>query len=85
MIINTVYDPSDGDDEVVRRELGLSPAAARELRRRLDATNASIKEIAAGPGFLLADLERLFHGHGLTSSETFSSFTPISSQATPRG
>jgi lysophospholipase L1-like esterase len=71
VIINTVYDPSDGDNEVVRRELGLSLAAARELRRRLDATNAGIKEIAAGHGFLLADLQRLFHGHGLTSSESW--------------
>jgi lysophospholipase L1-like esterase len=69
VIINTVYDPSDGDDEVGRRELGLPITAVRELRRRLAETNAGIKALAATYGFLLADLEDLFGGHGLTSSD----------------
>jgi lysophospholipase L1-like esterase len=69
VIINTVYDPSDGDDEVGGRELGLPITAVRELRRRLAETNAGIKALAATYGFLLADLEDLFGGHGLTSSD----------------
>jgi lysophospholipase L1-like esterase len=69
VIFNTVYDPSDGDDQVGQRELGLSAAAVRELRRRLHATNAGIRELAARRGFRLADLEHLFHGHGVMSTQ----------------
>ncbi len=69
VIINTVYDPSDGDDEVGRRELGLSRLAAFELRRRLNALNRGIGRLARERGFLLADLERLFHGHGVASAD----------------
>jgi lysophospholipase L1-like esterase len=69
VIINTVYDPSDGDNEVGRRELGLSRLAAIELRRRLNTLNRGIGTLAAERGFLLADLERLFHGHGVASNE----------------
>jgi len=69
VIINTVYDPSDGEDEVGQRELGLPIPAVRELRRRLVETNAGIKALAATHGFLLADLEDLFGGHGLMSSD----------------
>jgi lysophospholipase L1-like esterase len=69
VVVNTVYDPSDGDNEVGRRELGLSRLAAIELRRRLNAVNGGIKKLAAERGFLLADLERLFLGHGVASSE----------------
>lgn len=35
VIANTVYDPSDGDNEVGRRELGLSRLAALELPPRV--------------------------------------------------
>jgi hypothetical protein len=38
-------------------------------RRRLNAVNRGIAQLAAERGFLLADLERLFHGHGLASNE----------------
>ena len=69
VIANTVYDPSDGDNEVGRRELGLSWLATLELRRRLNAVNGGIRALAAARGFLLADLEALFHGHGLASEE----------------
>ena len=69
VVINTVYDPSDGDNEVGRRELGLSRLAAIELRRRLNAVNSGIERLARTHGFLLADLERLFHGHGVASNE----------------
>jgi lysophospholipase L1-like esterase len=69
VVVNTVYDPSDGDNDVGRRELGLSRLAAMELRRRFNALNAGIGKLAADRGFLLADLERLFHGHGVASNE----------------
>ena len=69
VIVNTVYDPSDGDNEVGRRELGLSLLAAMELRRRLNAFNRGVRKLAAERRFLLADLERLFHGHGVASSD----------------
>ena len=69
VIVSTVYDPSDGDNEVGRRELGLPRFAALELRRRLNALNGGIKRLAAERGFVLADLERVFHGHGVASEE----------------
>jgi lysophospholipase L1-like esterase len=69
VIINTVYDPSDGDNNLGRRELVLSRLATIELRRRLNALNGGIAKLAHEYGFLLADLERLFHGHGLASDD----------------
>jgi lysophospholipase L1-like esterase len=69
VVINTVYDPSDGDNELGRRELGLSWLATIELRRRLNALNRGIKKLADEHGFLLGDLERLFHGHGVAANE----------------
>ena len=69
VIVNMVYDPSDGDNDVGRRELGLSRLATIALRRHLNALNRGIGGLAADRGFLLADLERLFHGHGVTSRE----------------
>jgi lysophospholipase L1-like esterase len=69
VVVNTIYDPSDGDNDVGRRELGLSRLAAIELRRRLNAVNAGIRKLAGEHGFLLADLEWLFHGHGVASNE----------------
>jgi lysophospholipase L1-like esterase len=69
VVVNTVYDPSDGDNDVGRRELGLSRLATIELRRRLNALNSGIARLAWERGLLLADLERLFHGHGIRSDE----------------
>ena len=69
VIVNTIYDPSDGDNDLGRRELGLSRLATIELRRRLNAVNGGIGKLAREFGFLLADLERLFHGHGVASDE----------------
>jgi lysophospholipase L1-like esterase len=71
VVINTIYDPSDGDNDLGRRELGLSRLATIELRRRLNALNRGIKRLADAHGFLLADLERLFHGHGVASNEAW--------------
>jgi hypothetical protein len=55
VVINTVYDPSDGDNDLGRHELGLSRLAAIELRRRLNAVNRG--------------LERLFRAHGVAANE----------------
>jgi len=68
-VINTIYDPSDGDNDIGRRELGLSRLATLELRRRLNAVNRGITKLANQHGFLLGDLERLFQGQGLASAE----------------
>jgi lysophospholipase L1-like esterase len=72
VVVNTIYDPSDGDNDVGRRELGLSRLATIELRRRLNAVNSGIAKLARDRGFLLADLERLFQGHGVASNEPWS-------------
>jgi hypothetical protein len=69
VVVNTIYDPSDGDNDVGRRELGLSWLGTIELRRRMNAVNSGIAKLARDRGFLLADLERLFHGHGVASDE----------------
>jgi hypothetical protein len=69
VVVNTIYDPSDGDNDVGRRELGLSRLATIALRRRLNAVNPRIEKLAREHGFLVADLERLFHGHGVASNE----------------
>jgi hypothetical protein len=45
VVVNTVYDPSDGDNSSGRRELGLSRLATVELRRRLNALNGGIAKL----------------------------------------
>jgi len=69
VVVNTIYDPSDGDNDAGRREMGLSRFAAIELRRRLNAVNGGIVKLARERGFLLADLEQLFHAHGVASND----------------
>jgi len=68
VLVNTVYDPSDGDD-ALGPELGLSQPETVELRRRLNTLNTGIAELAREWSFTLADLEQLFQGHGLKSTE----------------
>jgi hypothetical protein len=55
--------PSDAANSVSRGR------ATVELRRRLNALNGGIAKLARERGLLLADLERLCHGHGLASDE----------------
>jgi len=69
VIFNTIYDRSDGNCELGRRALGLSRLAAMELRRSLNAVNGGIRTVAAERVLLLADLEGLFHGHGIASGD----------------
>ena len=66
VIINTVYDPTDGDDN-----FAVSMGLPLELRQQYNRLNAGIREIAAQQGYLLADLEQLFHGHGVNASDTW--------------
>jgi len=61
-IINTIYDPTDGSD-IVAAAIGLPPS----MRGGFNALNAGIKEAANRYGFLLCDLEVLFHKHGVVS------------------
>ena len=65
VILNTVYDPTDGDDALGRELLGVP----EELRADFDAVNSAIAAIAEERRFLLADLEALFHGHGVASAD----------------
>lgn len=63
-ILNTVYDPSDGDDRHFE-EMGM-PAHARY---GLATFNEGVRRLAHERRALLCDLEPLFHGHGFWSSE----------------
>jgi lysophospholipase L1-like esterase len=66
VIFNTVYDPTDGDDSV-----GEASGFLPSIRDDYNELNAGIKAIAAEHGFLLADLEALFHGHGIQAADTW--------------
>jgi lysophospholipase L1-like esterase len=63
-ILNTIYDPTDGNDEHAL-EMSLTP----ESRDVLLATNECIRELGARRGMPVADLERLFRGHGFWSDD----------------
>ena len=62
VIVNTVYDPTDGDDSRIA-----SFGMATEARTAFNALNDGIRDLARRHGFLLADLEKLFQGHGAAS------------------
>ncbi len=64
VIVNTVYDPTDGDDSRIA-----SFGMAAEARTAFNALNDGIRALASRHGFLLADLETLFHGHGVASRQ----------------
>ncbi len=64
VILNTVYDPTDGDNALFA-QIGVPPPA----RQAFDALNKGIIALAQTHGFLLSDLETLFHGHGLRSQD----------------
>lgn len=65
VILNTVYDPTDGDDSLLV-QFGL--ADATPARATFNALNNGIRALAQEHGFLLSDLETLFHGHGAVSA-----------------
>ena len=62
VILNTVYDPTDGDNSRLSA-LGMDAAVAGQARMAFDAINNGIRALAKTHGFLLSDLETLFHGH----------------------
>jgi len=64
IVMNTVYDPTDGDDRYFE-EMGM-PAHAR---RGLTAFNDGVRRLARERKALLSDLEPLFHGHGFWSAD----------------
>ena len=66
VILNTVYDPTDGQDTLFA-QIGVPPPA----RQAFNALNGGIKSLAHTHGFLLSDLETLFHGHGLQSRDSW--------------
>ena len=64
VIVNTVYDPTDGDDTYAGT-IGLDVAN----RIRLAQLNAGIESIARSCGFDLLRIHELFRGHGEQSVE----------------
>jgi lysophospholipase L1-like esterase len=63
VLVSTVYDPSDGTNDIGTGRLDV---AARWLADYNDAVRRAVK---AASGMLLADLERHFRGHGVTAPE----------------
>ena len=70
VLVNTVYDPTDGDDTLLSA-FGMPLSAAKQARATFNALNNGLRELAARRGFLLSDLETLFHGHGATSADSW--------------
>jgi len=68
VIVNTVYDPTGGDDALLGA-FGMAPAIAKEARAAFNAINDGIRALAKQKGFLLADLGALFHGRGVASPD----------------
>lgn len=66
VIMNTVYDPTDGDNA-----LGAQIGISVEARQAFDTLNEGIKIIAREHGFLLADLQTLFRGHGINTRHSW--------------
>ena len=64
VLLNTVYDPTDGDDSRIAAFGMAAPA-----RAAFTALNDGVRALARRHGFLLADLEALFHGHGPASPD----------------
>jgi len=63
-IVNTVYDPTDGDD-ILAASLDIPPV----VRSAFTALNEGIRDTGARYRFLVCDLEALFRGHGPASAE----------------
>ena len=70
VLLNTVYDPTDGDDSLLAL-FGMGTVASAPARKAFDALNNGIRLLAHRRGFLLSDLETLFHGHGAVSLKTW--------------
>jgi lysophospholipase L1-like esterase len=66
VIVNTVYDPTDGDDNLLQ-QLGMS-SPFREAHFRI---SRGIRWMAELCQFLLSDLHALFKGHGIASDDSW--------------
>lgn len=66
VIVNTIYDPTDGDDDLIG-----SFGMTQEARIVFNTLNDGIRDLARHHGFLLSDLEKLFHGHGAIAPDTW--------------
>ncbi len=53
IILNTIYDPTDGDDSLLGM-FGLVPDAVEQARAAFNAINNGIRDLAAKQGFLLS-------------------------------
>ncbi len=62
VIVNAIYDPTDGDDSLIA-----SYGMTQQARTAFNTLNDGIRALARRHGFLLSDLETLFHGHGAAS------------------
>lgn len=68
VLLNTIYDPTDGDNSLLSA-FGMAANTADQARTTFNALNNGIRALAARRGFLLSDLETLFHGHGVASPD----------------
>ncbi len=68
VLLNTIYDPTDGDNSLLGA-FDLAADTAEQARTAFNALNNGIRALAARRGFLLSDLETLFHGHGALSAD----------------
>ncbi|HEY3417627.1 MAG TPA: SGNH/GDSL hydrolase family protein [Armatimonadota bacterium] len=66
VILNTVYDPTDGDDTLLA-SLGFAP----DFRVTYEQVNNHIRQLAQQHGYLLADLAFIFRGHGMTALDSW--------------
>lgn len=66
VILNTIYDPTDGDDS-----LSLQFGLPAESRAAYEAINEGVRKLARERGFLLSDLQELCRGHGVGSDDTW--------------
>ncbi len=66
VIMNTIYDPTDGDDSL-GQDLGITSS----FRLAFHELNDGIRAIARRKGFLISDLHRLFAGHGINSDNSW--------------
>ena len=68
VLLNTIYDPTDGDNSLLSA-FGMAADTAEQARTAFNALNNGLRALAARRGFLLSDLETLFHGHGALSAD----------------
>jgi len=66
VIVNTIHDPTDGN-ETLMQQLGMSV----QFRSAYEEINQEIRQMGQIHGFLLSDLQQLFVGHGINSTDTW--------------